>query len=190
MHFDRRIGHTGWRRTSTRHRPAARKSLFPIPTVAVTSSQLTTSMTDVNTGTMWPKTEKPQSAYRHRGSRRPPPPLGGERGETTMPGPVFFNTSPACLRQPDERCRPACTNRLPAYMVRLVRLCSRHRLFTELALDTHTPRPSKAVAWALSARVPFQQTEHQPVFPPAWRSPCNANVPHDSCLAPQAHPAR
>ena len=55
-----------------------------------------------------------------------------------MPGPVFFNTSPACLRQPDERCRPACTNRLPAYMVRLVRLCSRHRLFTELALDTHT----------------------------------------------------
>ena len=57
-----------------------------------------------------------------------------------MPGPVFFNTSPACLRQPDERCRPACTNRLPAYMVRLVRLCSRHRLFTELALDTHTHR--------------------------------------------------
>ena len=55
-----------------------------------------------------------------------------------MPGPVFFNTSPACLRQPDERCRPACTNRLPAYTVRLVRLCSRHRLFTELALDTHT----------------------------------------------------
>ena len=55
-----------------------------------------------------------------------------------MPGPVFFNTSPACLRQPDERCRPACTNRLPAYMVRLVRLRSRHRLFTELALDTHT----------------------------------------------------
>ena len=55
-----------------------------------------------------------------------------------MPGPVFFNTSSACLRQPDERCRPACTNRLPAYMVRLVRLCSRHRLFTELALDTHT----------------------------------------------------
>ena len=55
-----------------------------------------------------------------------------------MPGPVFFNTSPACLRQPDERCRPACTNRLPAYMVRLVRLCSRHRLFTELALDTHS----------------------------------------------------
>ena len=112
--------------------------MFPIPTVAVTSSQLTTSMTDVNTGTMWPKTEKPQSAYRHRGSRRPPPPLGGERGETTMPGPVFFNTSPACLRQPDERCRPVCTNRLPTYMVRLVRLCSRHRLFTELALDTHT----------------------------------------------------
>ena len=57
-----------------------------------------------------------------------------------MPGPVFFNTSPACLRQPDERCRPACTNRLPAYMVRLVRLCSRHRLFTELALDTHTTK--------------------------------------------------
>ena len=55
-----------------------------------------------------------------------------------MPGPVFFNTSPACLRQPDERCRPACTNRLPAYTMRLVRLCSRHRLFTELALDTHT----------------------------------------------------
>ena len=55
-----------------------------------------------------------------------------------MPGPVFFNTSSACLRQPDERCRPACTNRLPAYTVRLVRLCSRHRLFTELALDTHT----------------------------------------------------
>ena len=70
--------------------------------------------------------------------RRPPPPLGGEREETTMPGPVFFNTSPACLRQPDERCRPACTNRLPAYTVRLVRLCSRHRLFTELALDTHS----------------------------------------------------
>ena len=58
-----------------------------------------------------------------------------------MPGPVFFNTSPACLRQPDERCRPACTNRLPAYTVRLVRLCSRHRLFTELALDTHTQTP-------------------------------------------------
>ena len=57
-----------------------------------------------------------------------------------MPGPVFFNTSSACLRQPDERCRPACTNRLPAYMVRLVRLCSRHRLFMELALDTHTPQ--------------------------------------------------
>ena len=68
-------------------------------------------------------------------SSTPAPP---ERGEATMPGPVFFNTSPACLRQPDERCRPACTNRLPAYMVRLVRLCSRHRLFTELALDTHT----------------------------------------------------
>ena len=73
----------------------------------------------------------------------PPRSLGGERGETTMPGPVFFNTSPACLRQPDERCRPACTNRLPAYMVRLVRLCSRHRLFTELALDTHTHKHKK-----------------------------------------------
>ena len=34
----------------------------PIPTVAVTSSQQTTSMTDVNTGTTWPKTEKLQSA--------------------------------------------------------------------------------------------------------------------------------
>ena len=62
-----------------------------------------------------------------------------------MPGPVFFNTSPACLRQPDERCRPACTNRLPAYVVRLVRLCSRHRLFTELALDTHTRGTSSHV---------------------------------------------
>ena len=62
-----------------------------------------------------------------------------------MPGPVFFNTSPACLRQPDERCRPACTNRLPAYMVRLVRLCSRHRLFTELALDTHTHAQGRIV---------------------------------------------
>ena len=67
-----------------------------------------------------------------------------------MPGPVFFNTSPACLRQPDERCRPACTNRLPAYMVRLVRLCSRHRLLTELALDTHTHFPGP-LAWG---RVP------------------------------------
>ena len=37
----------------------------------------------------------------------PPRGVGGERGEATMPGPVFFNTSPACLRQPDERCRPA-----------------------------------------------------------------------------------
>ena len=64
-----------------------------------------------------------------------------------MPGPVFFNTSPACLRQPDERCRPACTNRLPAYMVRLVRLCSRHRLFMELALDTHTYASKVLHAW-------------------------------------------
>ena len=69
-----------------------------------------------------------------------------------MPGPVFFNTSSACLRQPDERCRPACTNRLPAYTVRLVRLCSRHRLFTELALDTHThgekePRSKGRASW-------------------------------------------
>ena len=67
-----------------------------------------------------------------------PPPRGGERGETTKPGSVFFNTSSGCRRQPDERCRPACANRLPTYMVRLVRLRSRHRLFTELALDTHT----------------------------------------------------
>ena len=64
-----------------------------------------------------------------------------------MPGPVFFNTSPACLHQPDERCRPACTNRLPAYMVRLVRLCSRHRLFTELALDTQKQVPPSKIGW-------------------------------------------
>ena len=68
-----------------------------------------------------------------------------------MPGPVFFNTSPACLRQPDERCRPACTNRLPSYMVRLVRLCSRHRLFTELALDKHV---SWFMAWRLGKAAP------------------------------------
>ena len=71
-----------------------------------------------------------------------------------MPGPVFFNTSSACLRQPDERCRPACTNRLPAYTVRLVRLCSRHRLFTELALDTHTHnKPPSIHGWVLDSHV-------------------------------------
>ena len=71
-----------------------------------------------------------------------------------MPGPVFFNTSSACLRQPDERCRPACTNRLPAYTVRLVRLCSRHRLFTELALDTHTHDDEREGKGSFGARFP------------------------------------
>ena len=81
-----------------------------------------------------------------------------------MPGPVFFNTSPACLRQPDERCRPACTNRLPAYTVRLVRLCSRHRLFTELALDTHTHKKSQGsetrphTSWNMNGGADIERT--------------------------------
>ena len=57
---------------------------------------------------------------------------------------MFVNTQPACRHQPDERCRPVCTNRLPPFMVRVVRLCSRHRLFTQLALDTHRSGESAA----------------------------------------------
>ena len=81
--------------------------------------------------------------YRPHNPGLPPPPSGGERGETFYTGEsVLFNTPSVCRHQPDKRCRPVCVNRFPPKRVRVIRLRSRHRLFTELALDTHTnPSP-------------------------------------------------
>ena len=140
------------------------------------------SMTNANNGATWQRAGDSQSARRHRGSGRPPPPLGGEREETTMPGPVFFNTSPACLRQPDERCRPACTNRLPAYMVRLVRLCSRHRLFTELALDTHTRCPCRRAVPHRRSAVQTSRPRRNAMPAPHHRSTSQASLPRGNAM--------
>ena len=38
----------------------------------------------------------------------------------SLTGRTHRKGSPACLHQPDERCRPVCTNRLPPFMVRVV----------------------------------------------------------------------
>lgn len=50
--------------------------------------------------------------YRPHNPGLPPPPSGGERGETFYTGEsVLFNTPSVCRHQPDKRCRPVCVNR-------------------------------------------------------------------------------
>ena len=73
---------------------------------------------------------------RIRSTPAPPRASGGRGGKPPCRGPCFSTRRRrVCANLTSAAGRPA--NRLPAYMVRLVRLCSRHRLFTELALDTH-----------------------------------------------------
>ena len=50
--------------------------------------------------------------YRPHDPGLPPPPLGGERGETFYTGEsAFFSAPSVCRRQPEQRCRPICVNR-------------------------------------------------------------------------------
>ena len=63
-------------------------------------------------------------------------PPGGER--ETIRRLVFFNATLGCHVHPDERCRPVRTNGPPPSGEVRVPLYGRHRLFSELARDTHT----------------------------------------------------
>ena len=65
-----------------------------------------------------------------------PLPFGGER--ETIRRLVFFNATLGCHVHPDERCRPVRTNGPPPSGEVRVPLYGRHRLFSELARDTHT----------------------------------------------------
>ena len=70
----------------------------------------------------------------------PPSPPSGGVGTTQPGGACFINTTSGCRRQPEGRCRPArvSSTTSPFGVTGVARCTCRHRLFSELALDTHT----------------------------------------------------